>query len=107
MARYIAHNTRTIIRADRPQPDNRIRRLGHALPWWTTWIIPGAFLIKWAAPAALWLLWLTWTALITIPLAVTLAISFTVADWTIVRPLVLVLVAAGWTPPAATAGSWA
>ena len=61
--------------------------------------MPGAVIVKWIAPALLWLAWAAWTALITLPLAIALALVLTIADWLIIRPAVLVLVAAGWTPP--------
>lgn len=79
-ATYIVSNAREIIRADRPQYDSPLLRLGRRLPWWSTWIIPGAFALKWGAPAILWAAWLAWTALVTLPLAVALAATLTVAD---------------------------
>ena len=77
----------------------RITTAAQRLPWFASLVIPGAFAVKFILPVVRWSAWIAVSFLVVLPLTVAVGLALTVTDWALVKPVVVALVAAGWTPP--------
>ena len=99
--RYVWANGQRVVADLRPGGGWFAKALD-AVPWWSGLIVPVLGIVKAAAPAVAWLVWLIVSVGLVLPATVVVGAALTVAEWLVVKPVVFALVATGWTPPSVT-----